>query len=187
MSSNESDNEYFKDLLNIDIDCLATLSNELTASIIHPLVSSSADALISNITALSDEVRLGDEVLSNEFTNLIIPPAVSSSTDVLLSNIIGESLPDSDISISMQRGKALMSLFKTMFADFHDAGNSSWCDDDDDDCDEFDHYISNDDHFIIIIYCFLGNKKHHLMDQREQILSKFDITIEMLLEYYYRF
>ncbi len=25
MSSNESDNEYFKDLLNIDIDCLATL------------------------------------------------------------------------------------------------------------------------------------------------------------------
>jgi hypothetical protein len=127
MSSNESDNEYFKDLLNIDIDCLATLSNEVTASIIHPLVTSSADALISNSTALSDEVRLDDEVLSNEFTALIIPPAVSSSTDVLLSNIIGESLPDSDISISKQRGKALMSLFKTMFADFHNAGNSS-CD-----------------------------------------------------------
>ena len=66
-------------------------------------------------------------MLSNEFTALIIPPAVSSSTDVLLSNIIGESLPDSDISISKQRGKALMSLFKTMFADFHNAGNSS-CD-----------------------------------------------------------
>ena len=77
-----------------------------------------------------------------------------------------------------------MSLFKTMFADFHNAGNSSWCDDDDDDYDDFDHYISNDDHFIIIIYCFLGNKKHHLMDQREQILIKFDITIETLLEYY---
>ena len=155
MSSNESDNEFFNDLLNIDIDCLATLSNEVTASIIHPLVSSSADALLSNMTALSDEVRLDDEVLINEFTALIIPPAVLSN----------ESLPDSDISISKQRGKALMSLFKTMFADFHYAGNSSWCDDDDDDYDDFDHYISNDDHFIIIIYCFLGNKKHHLMDQ----------------------
>ena len=77
MSSNETDNEYFKDLLNIDIDCLATLSNEVTASIIHPLVSSSADALLSNITALSDEVRLDEKVLSNEFTALIIPPVVS--------------------------------------------------------------------------------------------------------------
>ena len=101
MSSNESDNEFFNDLLNIDIDCLATLSNEVTASIIHPLVSSSADALLSNMTAISDEVRLDDEVLINEFTALIIPPAVLSN----------ESLPDSDISISKQRGKALMSLF----------------------------------------------------------------------------
>jgi hypothetical protein len=112
-------------LLNIDRDCLATLSNEVTASIIPPSVSSSADALLSNITALSDEVRLDEEVLSNEFTALIIPPSVSSSTDVLLSIIIGESVPDSDISISKQRGKALMSLFKTMYTDFHNAGNSS--------------------------------------------------------------
>ena len=84
MSSNESDNEFFNDLLNIDIDCLATLSNEVTASIIHPLVSSSADALLSNMTALSDEVRLDDEVLINEFTALIIPNSVSSSTDQIL-------------------------------------------------------------------------------------------------------
>jgi len=124
VSNNESDNEFFKDLLNINIDCLNILSKEVTQALInHPSDSSSTAVLLSNITASSDEVK-ADEEITNEVTAVIIPPSVSSSTDVLLSNITDESLPGSGISISLQKGKDLMSVFKTMYVDFYNAGDS---------------------------------------------------------------
>jgi len=75
VSNNESDNEYFKDLLNINIDCLNILSKEVTQALInHPSVSSSTAVLLSNITASSDDVKADEEMLTNEVTAVIIPP-----------------------------------------------------------------------------------------------------------------
>ena len=81
-------------------------------------------------------------MLSNIVTDFIVPHSNSSNTDILLSNITGESELESDNSISIQRGKDLKSLFKTIYTDFYKAGISSWCKYDNvDDYDNFYHYI----------------------------------------------
>jgi len=98
VSNNESDNEYFKDLLDIDKDSFVTLN---------------------------DQVESFQLMLSNMITDFIVPHSNSSNTDILLSNITGESELESDNSISKQRGKDLKSLFKTIYTDCYKAGNSS--------------------------------------------------------------
>ena len=61
-------------------------------------------------------------MLSNIVTDFIVPHSNSSNTDILLSNITSESELESDNSISIQRGKDLKSLFKTIYTDFYTAG-----------------------------------------------------------------
>jgi hypothetical protein len=100
VSNNELDNEYFKDLHDIDKDSFV-ISNDHV------------------------EVESYQVMLSNMVTAFTVPHSNSSNTDILLSNITGESELESDNSISLQRRKELKSLFKTIYADFFSAGNSS--------------------------------------------------------------
>jgi hypothetical protein len=100
----------------------------MTTNFFNRLVSESESDFEDNedsFATVNDQVESYQSMLSNVVTACIIPPSNYSSTDILSSNITGESLLESDISISKQRGKELKSLFKSMYADFYKAGKSS--------------------------------------------------------------
>ena len=109
-----SENKSFIDFVNNNLHLL----DEQSAS-----VNLSNDASVT-ATAINTQPSFVSETVVDKVPAVLSQIPFETSTIVFSSNIEGDSLTVPAMSESKERGKVLKSDFKSMYADFHIAGNS---------------------------------------------------------------